>query len=561
MKNKEEIFLKRVTVIFLIFVLIFVAIFSRLVFLQVIRRDSLISELTPQFDFGYQVINGERGEIFDCNNVPLALDEISFQLDINPSLLSSGDIKKLDNNLSKIIGASQKEVETILKGNQYQMISTTLSLEQKKEIEDLDIGNGLTLTQTYKRSYPLASVTSPVVGFVGVDNQGLSGIEYELNTQLEGKNGRIFYDMNTEKPMTPGNPSYKVDPENGDNVVLTIDSNIQFAVQKLLEDTVNTTGAKDGLVIVMDPTTGNILGLVDYTNPKVDKGSSDNQYYNMATQWNYEPGSVIKPIVAAAALESGTLKVDDNFYCPGYIKVKDRVLSCWERHGEEKGLDTIMKNSCDVAFMQIGLKLGKEKLLEYFDRFGFGRPTGVDMPGEESGILPDVSKIGDVELATMSFGQGVAVTPLQLISALSAIANGGVEMKPTIIKEITNSTSQVIYQSQPVIKQAVISEEVANEVMQAMEAVVSPGGVPQAMIDGYSVAGKTGTAQKVLPGGGYSKDKLVYSFFGVLPADNPKISVLVVVNETPKPTYSLNITAPLFKQIALYLIKYLRIQP
>jgi len=241
--------------------------------------------------------------------------------------------------------------------------------------------------------------------------------------------------------------------------------------------------------------------------------------------------------------------------------VGDRVLSCWQKHGEEKGLNEIMKDSCDVSFMKIGLKLGKDNLLKFFNSFGFGRPTGVELPGEESGILPDSSKVGDVELATMSFGQGIAVTPLQLISALSAIANGGIQMKPNIIKEIINSEGEIVYQSEPTVKQIVISQEVASKVMDAMKAVVSKDGVPQAMIDGYSVAGKTGTAQKLLPQGTYSSSKLVYSFFGVIPSDNPEVSVLVVVDETSTPTYSLNITAPLFKQIGLFLIKYLRIEP
>ncbi|OIP14035.1 MAG: hypothetical protein AUJ99_00425 [Caldisericum sp. CG2_30_36_11] len=561
MKNKEEIFIKRVTVIFLIFILLFVSIFLRLVFLQVVKRESLISELNPQFDFGYKVVEGKRGEILDCNNVPLALDQVTFQLDVNPIKLNSRDKEKIVKNLAKIVGISQKEVDSILKATQYEMVSASLSLEQKKEIDELEISDGVTLTQTYKRNYPLSNLLAPVVGFVGVDNTGLSGIEYGFNSNLLGNKGRVFYNINTEKPMTPGEPSYKVDPINGNSVVLTLDSNIQFTVEKLLENTVRSKGAKGGLVIVIKPKTGEILALVNYTNPDVNETNSINPYFDRAVQWNYEPGSVIKPIIAAAALEEGSLQVDDEFYCPGHLEVGDRVLSCWQKHGEEKGLNEIMKDSCDVSFMKIGLKLGKDNLLKFFNSFGFGRPTGVELPGEESGILPDSSKVGDVELATMSFGQGIAVTPLQLISALSAIANGGIQMKPNIIKEIINSEGEIVYQSEPIVKQIVISQEVASKVMDAMKAVVSKDGVPQAMIDGYSVAGKTGTAQKLLPQGTYSSSKLVYSFFGVIPSDNPEVSVLVVVDETSTPTYSLNITAPLFKQIGLFLIKYLRIEP
>lgn len=561
MKNREDIFRLRTAFTFIFLALIFIAIFVRLIFVQVVDRPRYLSELLPQFDYGYDILNAERGEIFDRNGVVAAYDIVSYQLDLNPSLMSEEEHERLLENLPGILNIKKEKVEQILKVDHYLMVDSSISEDQKLKIEEIGIRNGITLTKKSERVYPFGEVLAPVIGFTGTEGDGLAGIEFSFNSELEGKKGRVFYNISSTKPLTPGKPSYEVEAEKGGSVTLTLDSNIQYEVQKMLINTIKKTEAKAGVVIVVDVKTGEILAMVNY--PSFDPYSPTTSFtsLNRAVYWNYEPGSILKPIVAAAALSEGTLNSSDEFYCPGTIKVGDTIISCWQTHGKEKGLNEIMKDSCDVSFVRIGLNLGREKMLDNFKRFGFGRGTGIELPGEESGIVPSPSSIGDVEVATMSFGQGIAVTPLQLATALCAIGNDGIEMKPSIIKEVKDSDGQVVYSFKPVIKQAVISEKVAETVLESMRAVVSKDGVYQAIIDGYSIAGKTGTAQKLQPGKGYSKDKLIYSFFGLVPGNDPEVGVLVVVDETLNPTYSLNITAPLFREIALYLIKYLRIQP
>ncbi len=564
MENKEEKFIIRLSIVFLIIILIFTVIFARLLYIDVIGRGKFLAGIAPQLNFGTISMKAERGKIVDRNDTPVALGRNAWELDINPSKLDSNEKKLVLSKLPQMIGIDSEKLYSMLNNRSvYVRVSTALTDEQKELVESLNIKNGIALTRTKERIYPYGSLMANVVGFVGTDERGLSGIEYEFDNDLRGADGKVYFPVNANRPLLPGYSTSTITARKGDTVQLTIDANIQYVIEKYLKDTIEKTKAKDGVVIVMNPKTGEVLGMASY--PTFDPNNlatiNSNDIMNRAIQMNYEPGSVLKPVIAAAALSEGTLHTNDTFYCKGYLKVKDRILHCWRKHGIEHGLNVIMRNSCDVAFMKIGLKLGKEKLDRYFKRFGFGRPTGIELPGEESGILPDVRKIGDVELATMSYGQGIAVTPIQLITAFSAIANKGVEMKPTIVKKITDYKGKVIYSSTPIVKKTVISPKVAGEVMDALKAVVSDKGVPQAEIKGYSIAGKTGTAQKPDKNGGYSNDKLIYSFCGIVPANDPQVVVLTVIDQTEKPTYSLYVAAPLFKKIAMFLIKYLRIPP
>lgn len=557
MKNKEEIFKVRLAVVFYLVMLLFIVIFAKLFMVQVIKRSVYLSEVEAQINQDYDIIRAERGQILDRNGKILAFSQTFFQLDINPSLFNSAEGKLIAEKLPSIINISKNDLNNYLKYTNYVMVSQSITLQQKEKIEKLDIKNGITFTRVYKRVYPLSSYISPIIGVVGVDGEGLSGIEYEFESQLKGKNGRIFRNFVSTKPILPGETSYSVEPQKGADIILTIDENIQYKAQSILEEKVKEVNAKGGSILVINPKNGEILAMANY--PTFDPTNIQNagSTFNRAVNWNYEPGSVIKPIVAAAALEEESLKIDDVFYCNGYIKVKDRVISCWQKHGEEKGLKEILKNSCDVAFAQVGLKLGKDKLLEYYKKFGFGSPTGVELPGEEKGILLSLSSINEVELATMSFGQGIAVTPLQLLSAFSAIANGGVQVKPTILKSVKNGDENV-YDSTPIIKNVVISQNIAETLKEALVYTVNEG-IKNARIEGIDVLGKTGTAQKVLPSGGYSKQNLIYSFLGAFPAEDPEVAILVVIDETPTAMYSINITPPVFKELAEYLIKYLRL--
>ncbi len=562
MENKEEKFIQKLSLLFLIIVLLFGAIFIKHLSIGVINRKAYIAEIGSQLDFGTILIKAERGEIVDRDNTPLALSKDTWELDINPSELSEEDKRSALSKIPKILKIDEEKFYSLLRDQSvYVRISTSLDDEQKNAIESLNIKNGVAITPTKKRVYPYNSLASNLIGFIGTDEQGLSGLEYKFDSYLKGIDGSLYFPSNSNKPILPGYSTFAIDSQKGNTVQLTIDINIQYQIEKNLVETIQETNAKSGVVIVMNPKTGEILGMASYPNfnPNNLAEINNNNVINRAIQINYEPGSVLKPIIAAAALEEETLRTDEDFYCKGYLNVKDRVLHCWQTHGEEHGLNEIMRNSCDVAFIEIGLNLGKTKLYNYLTKFGFGRPTNIELPGEEKGILADVENVGDVELATISFGQGIAVTPIQLITAFSAIANNGIEMKPTIIKKITDHNNNVIYNFSPTAKKTVLSPKVANEVMDALEAVVSDKGVPQAKIEGYSVAGKTGTAQKPSQDGGYSDTKLIYSFCGIVPANDPEVVILTIIEETEEPGYSLYIAAPLFQKIASFIIKYLRI--
>ncbi len=561
MGSRGEVFSRRVVALFLIFLIIFGIIFLKLVYLQLFGRGKYLSEISSQIAPDVVNVKGERGDILDRNGIPVAMSKQTYELDINPSRLSDDDKEKILEKLPSIINISDLYLKSIFKKYKiFVRISTTLTEEQKEEIENLDIKKGVAVTPTEKRFYPFHTLLSNVIGFVGTDDNGLAGIEYKFNSDLKGVDGRIFWPKVSPRPIVPNVSSFSVAPKKGDTIELTIDSNIQYIIEKYLKETVLKNKAKAGLVIVMNPKTGEVLGMASYPDfdPNNPSTITKKSVFNRAIQMNYEPGSVMKPIIAAAALQEGTLHTNDTFVCKGYLRVKDRTLHCWRTHGVEHGLDVIMRNSCDVAFMEIGMKLGKEELLRFFKRFGFGEYTGIELPGEEKGIVPDAKDVGEVELATMSYGQGIAVTPIQLIDAFCAIANGGVEMKPTIVKEIKSPDGTVKYKSVPKVRKVVISRKVASEVMDALKAVVSDKGVPQAEVKGYEIAGKTGTAQKPV-NGGYSNTKLIYSFCGIVPADNPRVVVLTVIDETAKPTYSLYVAAPLFQKIASFLVKYLKI--
>ncbi len=562
MRDESDTFTTRIILLFLFFVIVFTVIFGRLLYLQVFHRAYYLAQIQTQIAPNVVAVKGERGDILDRDGVAIAISKPSYELDINPSYLNESEKNILLERLPEIIDIKAQTLNEILvKYKVFVRITTSLNKREKEEIQKLGIEKGVAITPTEERIYPFRSLLSNVIGFVGSDDNGLAGIEYKFNSMLKGVSGEILWPKTSSRPVVPDVSMFEIKPRKGDTVQLTIDSNIQYAIEKYLKEAVVKDKAKSGVVIVMNPKNGEVLGMASYPNFDMSnhKSVDSNNLMNRATQLNYEPGSVLKPIIAAAALQEGTLKTDDSFYCSGSLHVKDRILHCWRTHGEEHGLNEIMRNSCDVAFMKIGLKLGKEQLLRYFRRFGLGEYTGINLPGEEKGIVPEAKDIGDVELATMSYGQGVAVTPIQLIDAFCAIANKGIEMKPVIVKEIKDSSGNVKYYNAPRIRKIVTSPKVASEVMDALKAVVTDKGVPQAELKGYTVAGKTGTAQKPDLQGGYSNTKLIYSFCGILPANNPQVVILTIIDETEKPTYSLYVAAPLFQKVASYIVKYMKI--
>lgn len=557
MRNAEESYKIRLAVVFYTILIISIIFMIKLINIQVFNRNQYLEEVEAQINKDYNIIKAERGQILDRNGEILAFSELVFQLDINPNLMTKQEKDILQKELPKILGITQLKAQEYLQHNEFVVVSRSVTLEQKEKIEKLDVNNGLTLTRIYKRVYPFGEYLSPILGFVGADGEGLAGIELQFNDYLKGKDGRIFKNFVSTRPILPGEESFSVAAEKGKDIFLTIDKNIQYKAQSIIEKKVKELNAQRGMILVANPQNGEILAIANYPSYNPTTLESLENSVNMAVNWNYEPGSVVKPLVATGALQSGVLHWEDSFYCAGAIKVKDRIISCWKKHGKEEGLKEILKNSCDVAFAEVGLKMGKENLIEFYKKIGFGSPTGIELPGEEKGIIPDVNKINEVETATMSFGQGVAVTPIQFVSAFSSIINNGIQYKPYIVKKITDNNANIVMETLPIIRNFICSEKMSKELREALVYTVNEG-IKNAKIQGISVLGKTGTAQKIVDGK-YSRTKLIYSFIGAFPAEQPEIVVFVVIDETPTAMYSIDITPPIFKELAEFVIKYLRI--
>jgi stage V sporulation protein D (sporulation-specific penicillin-binding protein) len=424
---------------------------------------------------------------------------------------------------------------------------------------------GVYLVKESKRFYPYDKLLSHTVGFVGIDNQGLSGLELEYNHYLTGEEGAIKYFSDAKGNRLKLTENYE-QPQDGINMTLTINYDIQSALERELDNAVNTYNPDHALGIVMDPNTGEVLAISsrpnfspshyqDYTIEEINR--------NLPIWMTYEPGSTFKIITLSTALEEKLVDLDkDTFYDSGAVNVDGARIKCWKAGGH--GLQTYMQvvqNSCNPGFVALGQKIGKEKLFDYIDKFGFGKKTGIDLNGEASGIIFDVDDVGPVELATTSFGQGVSVTPIQQVAAVSAAINGGILYKPYVVKSLNEpETNSVILENKPTIVRKVISEDTSSKVRTALENVVSLGSGRNAYIEGYRVAGKTGTAQKV-SNGVYMVGNYITSFIGFMPADDPKVVIYIAIDNAKGATqYGGTIAAPIARSVLLDIIDVLKIK-
>ena len=439
-----------------------------------------------------------------------------------------------------------------------------LSYDVADKINNLNLP-GVYLVKESKRYYPYGTMLSHVLGYVGIDNQGLSGLELEYDKYLTGEAGAIKYFSDAKGNQLNLSDIY-VEPTDGMNIQLTIDYNIQMSLERELENAVKAFNPDMALAIVMDPNTGEILGMA--SRPSYDPNNYLN--YSMETLsrnlpiWaSYEPGSTFKIATFAAALEENLIDMEnDHFYDSGSVTVSGARIGCWKAggHGDQTYLQ-ILQNSCNPGFVKLGQMLGKEKLFSYLDLFGFGSKTGVDLNGESKGIIFSLDKVGDLELSTTAFGQGVSVTPIQQVTAVSSIVNGGKLYKPYIVKNyLEPETNTIIKTNNSTLVRETISEETSSKMRYALETVVALGGGKAAYIDGYRVGGKTGTAQKV-ENGKYLVNNYIMSFMSVVPSNDPK-AVLYVALDNPKNTALLSsyTTTPIARKILLDIIDALDIE-
>lgn len=577
-------------VIFLIFVLLLI---GRLFWLQFVDASSLKEKAYKQITAN-RVISPKRGTIYDSTGKALAVSSEVDTISVNPSLIAVKDDQAATNALKEKVAkalsdifelnydevlvkiTSTNSVETIAK-----KVGTDKVTELKKWMSDNDISSGINIDEDTKRSYPYNNLASNLIGFCGDDNNGLAGIEYYWDSTLTGTPGKVTTSIDAAQDSIPDDEEQYIAPENGSNITLSIDANIQSIVEKYLKQAVEENNCKSGgSMILMDPSTGDILAMATYPDYNLntpfepnesllatwDKLSSEEKsnslykmYSNKVVNETYEPGSVFKIIIAATALEEDIVDTDTagTFYCPGYEMVSGVKIHCANTSGHgSQSLRNALENSCNPALIQLGQKIGVSTLYKYFRAFGLFDKTGIQTSGESSSQFHDESKVGPTELATMSFGQRFTITPLQMITAACAIANDGVLVKPRIVTKVENPDTGVVTNIDVEEVRQVVSSETAAKVRSIMESVVTDGGGQSGAVKGYSIGGKTGTAEI----GTNKSDGYVASFLAIAPVENTKVvALLSLYDPQEKSHYGGQIAAPVVSQVLSEVLPYLGI--
>ena len=544
----------RIRFIFVIVLLMFIAVIIKVFYIQVIEYNKL-NDLADNLWSRNLPITSDRGLILDRNGKILADNITTVSLVLIPNQIKNKEMVTKD--LASILNVSYDEMyKHVNKRTSIERVhpeGRQLSYDVAEKINNLNY-DGVYLVKESKRYSPYKNMLSHVLGYVGIDNQGLSGIELEYDKYLTGKSGAIKYYSDGKGNRLNKSEVY-VEPQNGVNVTLTIDLDIQKSIERELDNVVNKYNPEQALIVVADPNTGEILGMS--SRPNFDSNNYKNYDINTINRnlpiWaTYEPGSTFKIITLSASIEEKTINIfDDHFHDSGSIHVENARIKCWKKggHGDQTFLQ-VVENSCNPGFVVMGQKLGTERLYNYITNFGFGEKTGIDLNGESSGILFKYDNIGPVEQATMSFGQGISVTPIQQIQGVSAAINGGYLNTPFIVKYLSEpETNTIILENKKNTKKQVISEETSKLVRYALESVVANGTGKNAYIENYRVGGKTGTAQKV-NNGAYMVGNYILSFIGFLPADKPEYIVYVAIDNPKGITqYGGTVSAPIAKNV------------
>ena len=544
----------RIRIVLLVIVFLFVLIIGKVFYIQVISYKKLNGFASSLWSRNLP-IEANRGIIYDVNGKVLADNITTTSLVLIPNQIK--DKEGTASKLADILGVSKdsmmKHVMKIASIERVHPEGRRLSYEVADKINDLKLP-GVYLVKESKRYYPNDTMLSHSLGFVGIDNQGLAGLELIYDQYLTGSYGAIKYYSDAKGNRLELSEIYE-QPQDGVNMTLTINYDIQASMERELDNVISKYNPDGAWGIAMNPNTGEILAIASrpsFSPSNYSKYSVEEINRNLPIWMTYEPGSTFKIVTLSASVNEGIVDLNnDHFYDGGAITVEGATLHCWKHggHGDQTYLQ-VVENSCNPGFVNLGLKLGKEKLFEYIRNFGFGEKTGVDLNGESSGILFNLDRVGPVELATTAFGQGVSVTPIQQITAVSAAINGGVLYKPYIVKSLNEpETNSVILENKPKVVRQVISNESSNTVKYALESVVQNGTGRNAFIDGYRVGGKTGTAQKVKDGH-YMVGNYITSFIGFLPADDPEIIVYVAVdNAKGVSQYGGTVAAPIARNI------------
>lgn len=572
----------RIILFFALFSLVLVGLCVRVGYLQIVSAEELTKKAIVQ-QTNDEELKAKRGVITDRNGKELAVSSICYSVWARPSAIKKEKLDEYAATLSGILEISKEEaIADLTQDKNLVKIAKYLDREEADAVREAKIP-GISITEETKRFYPLGDFASAMLGSVTDDNNGLTGLEQQYNKYLKGIAGRWV--LNTDasgNPLSYGLKRY-YEPENGATVVLTVDEVIQHYVEQSIDQVMEDTHADGVRCIVMNPKTGEILGMAvapsfDPNDPRTPLSEEDqailaslsgeaqldflnNMWRNPLIQDTYEPGSTAKLLTTSIVLEEDLVSKNETFTCTGSINVSGRTLHCW-RIGKPHGVETLAEalgNSCNPVFAELGGRIGMARYYKYMETFGITQKTGIDFPGEANAILQDQDTAGPVGLATMAYGQGIAVTPIQLLSAVCSLGNHGILMQPKLVDKIVAEDGTILKEYPEVKVRQTVSEATAKEISLMMEAVVAEGGGGNAKIAGYRVGGKTGTAYKV-KNGKYTNETCS-SFVGMAPMDDPQVAILLIVDNPKGAKYGSLTAAPGAKVILENVLRYLNVKP
>jgi cell division protein FtsI (penicillin-binding protein 3) len=557
-KSSDNRVNKRIAFISLLIAPLFFVLIAKLFYIQVIKHNELLARANDQ-NQRYVSIESKRGTIYDRNMREMAVSIKTESIYLNPRNVS--DPRETVRKISKTIHTKPFKLSKSLKEyRSFVWVKRQVTPELIKKVKDLDV-KGIGFVEEYKRFYPKRELGGHVIGFVGIDNKGLEGLEYFHNDRLRGKSMRVRIERDAlGRNIYRDDAGLKV-PFSGYDLILTIDEVIQYVAEKELKKQVSRTQAKGGAVVVMDPYSGDVLALAEMPafNPNIFPSYNPGIWRNSVVSDGYEPGSTFKIIEATAALEEKMIKPGDMIFCEnGEIEVGGVTIRDHEKYGWLTFNDVIQKSS-NIGAIKISQKLGNELFYDYIKRFGFGDKTGIDLPGEFPGLIRHPKEWSKVSIGAISIGQEILATPIQLINAMSSIANGGVLMRPRILKALAYK-GKIVQETKKEEIRRVMSSKTSMIMKGVLKNVVSEGTGRLAAVNGFSAAGKTGTAQKYdVKLKAYSKDRYLASFVGFVPVKDPKVAILVIIDEPKESFWGGEVAAPVFSRVAEQVFRYMMV--
>ena len=553
----------RLLVAFIVVVLLIAYLVFRLAWIQIVQADELYEQAWKQWNHTVPVSTA-RGAIYDSHDRLLAGNTTAYTVAAIPPQVE--DVQNTAAALAPVLEMEAAIIEELVNLDRSAVyLKRKVDTETAETVREMNIP-GIVFFNEEKRYYPGGNLAAQLLGFVGMD-EGLAGLEAYYENVLRGSEGMLLYPADRKGRMLPQNFNHSVQPEQGLDIYLGIDETIQHIVERELDRIVEEAAPKQAMALAVDPYTGAVLAVAarpDYNPDHFDSYNPESWGLAPFTS-SFEPGSTFKMITLAALIEEGQFEPDEHFHCSGSTVVNGYRINCWTADRGGHGDLTFYQSvgaSCNPAFIKMISELEKEDFYKYIEAFGFGQPTGIDYPGESPGLVFSPEVMGPLELATTSFGQGISVTPIQQTMAIAAMVNGGYLYRPYLVEKINTQLGEEIYYREPEMVRQVVSRETSALLVELMESVVLDGTGYNVALEGYSVAGKTGTAEKLGPEGSYLSDEFIYSFVGFAPVEEPQLVLYVAVDGVTKgPRLGVHTSAPLFKRIMEDTLTYMQVPP